>query len=372
MDWLYAGCGCGQPPRRKYRLARISFDTLKSTIQQAFERAGMTSADAETCARVHAESTLDGVNSHGINRVARFVEFIHKGWINLGATPRLVKQFGSLEVYDGQRAPGVSNALWCTDRVSASAKEHGIALLGLRNTNHWMRGGTYGWRAAEHGLILIAWTNTESSMPPWGGKQPRLGNNPFVMAIPRPHGPVVLDMAMSQYAYGKLQTVRLQGRQLPFPGGYDTEGHLTSDPASIEASQRILPMGFWKGSGFAVVLDVLAAVLSEGLPTNAIDRLQLGSCVACSQVFIAIDPARLGGHDEVARIASSVVEYTHSSAPDESGSTPEYPGEGTQRRRARQLRDGIDVDDTVWREGQTIAGVPQPGAADPSTARDDE
>ena len=336
----------------------IRFDSLQQTIQQAFERAGMSAEDAAVCARVHAESTLDGVNSHGVNRVPRFVEFIHKGWIRLGATPQLVKQTGALEVYDGQRAAGVLNALWCTDRVMHSAKDQGIALLGLRDTNHWMRGGTYGWRAAEAGLILIAWTNTESSMPPWGGKEVRLGNNPFVIAVPRPDGPVVLDMAMSQYAYGKLQVMRLRGESLPFPGGYDADGMPTVDPGAIEASQRILPMGFWKGSGFAILLDLLAAVLSEGLPTNAIDRLQLGSCVGCSQVFMAIDPAKLGGQDEVARLADSVVEYVHSSAPDEAGQRPEYPGEGTIRRRERQRHDGVEVDDGIWREVQALAGIP--------------
>ncbi len=353
-------------------MARIPFNHLQATIKQAFEHAGMSPSEASVCARVHAESTRDGVNSHGVNRVPRFVEFIHKGWIDLRAVPQQVKHFGALEVYDGQRAPGVLNALWCTDRVTQNAAEHGIALLGLRNTNHWMRGGTYGWRAAERGTILIAWTNTESSMPPWGGKEVRLGNNPFVMAVPRPNGPVVLDMAMSQYAYGKLQVTRLKGEQLPFPGGYDADGVLTVEPGAIEASQRILPMGFWKGSGFAILLDLLAAVLSEGLPTNAIDRLQLGSCVGCSQVFIAIDPAKLGGQAEVARLADSVVDYVHSSAPDEAGRMPEYPGEGTVRRRERQRREGVEVDDGIWREVQALAGFPEPGADDTSLPKDDE
>ncbi len=353
-------------------LANIPFVRLLQTIQQAFQHAGMSAQDAAVCARVHAESTLDGVNSHGVNRVPRFVEFIHKGWINLHARPQLVKQFGALEVYDGQRAPGVLNALWCTDRVVQTAAEHGIALLGLRNTNHWMRGGTYGWRAATEGSILIAWTNTESSMPPWGGKEVRLGNNPFVMAVPRPGGPVVLDMAMSQYAYGKLQVMRLKGQPLPFPGGYDANGVLTVEPGPIEASQRILPMGFWKGSGFAILLDLLAAILSEGLPTNAIDQLQLGSCVGCSQVFIAIDPAKLGGQDEVSRLADSVVEYVHTSAPDEGGRMPEYPGEGTIRRRERQMREGVEVDDGIWREVQALAGIEETGVRDSSLRKDDE
>ncbi len=340
-------------------MARVAFKHLQQTIQQAFLNAGMQPSNAEICARIHAESTLDGVTSHGINRVPRFVEFIGKGWINLGAKPELVRQFGALEVYDGQRAPGVLNALWCTDRVTQQATEHGIALLGLRNTNHWMRGGSYGWHAANRGYILIAWTNTESCMPAWGGKDVRVGNNPFIMAVPRPGGSVVLDMAMSQYAYGKLQVTRLKGERLPYPGGFDNEGKLTDEPGPIEQSQRILPMGFWKGSGFAILLDVLAAVLSEGLPTNGIDALKLGSCVGCSQVFIAIDPKKLGGETATTQIASSIVDYVHASIPDEAGHTPEFPGEGAARRRERQNREGIEVDDGVWAEVQALASAGQ-------------
>ena len=346
-------------------MAVVSFEELKETIRRAFLKAGMPQEDAATCARVHAESTLDGVTSHGINRVPRFVTFIQKGWIELNAKPQSVRTFGALEVYDGQRAAGVLNALWATDRVTEMAGQHGIALLGLRNTNHWMRGGTYGWRAAERGFILIAWTNTESCMPAWGGADPRLGNNPFIMAAPRPEGPVVLDMAMSQYSYGKLQVTRLKGERLPFPGGFDSDGKLTDEPGPIEQSQRILPMGMWKGSGFAILLDLLAAVLSEGLPTNGIDRLKLGSCVGCSQVFIAIDPNKLGGSTAATQIADSILDYVHASTPDESGKRPDTPGEGAARRRERQSREGISVDDSVWQEVQELAKADEPVPTSP-------
>ncbi len=315
----------------------------------------MQDPDAATCARIHTESTADGVTSHGINRVPRFIDFIEKGYINLQGKPRLTRKIGAVEVYDGERGPGVLNALWCTERGMALAAEQGIALIGLHNTNHWMRGGAYGWQAAQSGCILIAWTNTESCMPAWGGKDTRVGNNPFIMAAPRPEGAVVLDMAMSQYSYGKLQVTRLKGDKLPFPGGFDGEGTLTDDPGAIEQSQRILPMGLWKGSGFAIMLDLLAAVLSEGLTTNGIDALKSGSCVGCSQVFIVVDPRNIGGEALSAQIADSVVDYVHSSTPDEKGSKADYPGEGASRRRERQMRNGIEVDDGILAEVRGLA-----------------
>jgi 3-dehydro-L-gulonate 2-dehydrogenase len=115
-------------------------------------------------------------------------------------------------------------------------------------------------------------------------------------------------------------------------------------------------MGLWKGSGFAIMLDLLAAILSEGLPTNGIDALQSGSCVGCSQVFIVVDPRKLGGDEANARIANSIIDYVHASTPNEEGRTADYPGEGAVRRRERSMREGLDVDESVWAEVQALAG----------------
>ena len=101
------------------------------------------------------------------------------------------------------------------------------------------------------------------NMPAWGAKDRRIGNNPFVMAIPRSDGKhVVVDCAMSQFAYGKIEEARLKGQQLPVPGGYDRNGSITSDPREIEETWRVLPIGYWKGSGLSVAFDMIAAVLS--------------------------------------------------------------------------------------------------------------
>lgn len=336
-------------------MALVSFAEMQDVIASAFINAGMNEQEAQQCARIHTESTLDGVNSHGLNRVARFVDYIGNGWVNLAAKPQLVKQLGAIEIYDGGRAPGVLNAIFSTDRAMQMASQQGVGIVALRNTTHWMRGGAYGWRAAGEGYVAISWTNTESVMPAWGARDTRVGNNPFVIAVPRKKGHIVLDMAMSQYSYGKLQTTRLKGRKLPFPGGFDKHGNLTDEPGPIEASMRILPMGYWKGSGFAIMLDVLAAVLSEGAPTNAIDAIHEGSCTGCSQIFILIDPTKLGGERFTDEIADSVVDYVHSSTPAENGTQVLYPGENALSTRQKQMKEGILVDDGVWSKVLALA-----------------
>ena len=337
-------------------MARISFDTLQQVIFEAFTRAGMVEETAQACARTHAESSRDGVYSHGLNRVPRFVDYLHRGWVVPDAQPTLVKKLGVIEIYDGNLGPGILNAQTATARAMAIAAEQGVGIVTLRNTTHWMRGGSYGWQAADKGFVAICWTNTESCMPAWGSKKPRLGNNPFVMAVPRKKGHIVLDMAMSQYSYGKLQVTRLKGETLPTLGGFDRDGNLTDVPGLIEESMRILPTGFWKGSAFAILLDTLAAVLSEGLPTNQIDALNKGSCTGCSQVFMVIDPRQLGGEEFSDQVADSVADYVNGSEPAEDGRPVRYPGESTLRIRAEHLANGVVVDDSVWAEVLRLAG----------------
>ena len=329
---------------------------MQKTVAQAFIRAGMNEVDANTCARIHTESSCDGIYSHGLNRVPRFVDFLKRGWVNKEAKPELVKKLGVIEIYDGQKGPGILNAFHATNRAMDIAKEQGVGIVTLRNTTHWMRGGTYGWYAADHGFIAMSWTNTESVMPAWGGKNIRIGNNPFVMAVPREKGHIVLDMAMSQYSYGKLGVTRLKGATLPFPGGFDAEGNLTSEPGPIEKSMRILPAGYWKGSGLAILLDTLAAVLSEGLATNEIDKLQLGSCTGCSQIFIVIDPRQLGGEAFSDRVADGVADYVNTSIPAENSTEVLYPGQSTLRTRFEHTANGIVADENVWAEVLALAG----------------
>jgi 3-dehydro-L-gulonate 2-dehydrogenase len=119
---------------------------------------------------------------------------------------------------------------------------------------------------------------------------------------------------------------------------------------------RILPMGYWKGSGFAILLDALAAILSEGLATNRIDTVGRGSCTGASQVFIVFDPRQLGGEEFSDQMADGIADYVNSSTPDERSSEVLYPGQSTLRIRAEHRAHGIVVDDGVWAEVLGLAG----------------
>jgi 3-dehydro-L-gulonate 2-dehydrogenase len=329
---------------------RIPFEQMNAEIKRVMIKAGLTEEQAQICAKVHTESSRDGVYSHGLNRVARFIDYINKGLVDAKATPTLVKSCGCMENYDGNMGIGILNAKFAMNRAMDLAKENNIGIVALRNTTHWMRGGTYAWDAANEGFLSLCWTNTESCMPAWGSKVPCVGNNPFCIGMPRKDGNIVLDMAMSQYSYGKLQVTRLNGEQLPYAGGFDSEGNLTTDPGSIEESMRILPTGYWKGSGLAILLDMVAAVLSNGMPTSEIDKVGKGSCGGCSQIFITINPHTFGTEEQINNILESTINQLANTKPIKEGGKVYYPGQRTVQTREESIKNGILADETVWNE----------------------
>ena len=334
---------------------RVGFDILENTIKRALINAGLNEDRAALCAGIHTESSADGVESHGANRVPRFVKYVKRGWVNPNGEPELVSKKGLAENYDGNLGPGITNAIFCTDRAIKLADEHGIGLVTIKNTTHWMRGGTYAWRIAESGKIGISWIATESCMPMWGSDEPSVGNNPFCMAVPRENGEIVLDMAMSQYAYGKLGVYRLAGKQLPYPGGFDEAGNLTSDPGEIEKSRRILPAGYWKGSSFALVLDLIASALANGKSGAELDDEKKGSCTGCCQVFIAIDPYLFGDKESIQRKWDYRVQRADSAHPSNIKFSVKSPGEGTMERRKYSMENGINIDEKIWVQIKAIA-----------------
>jgi len=327
---------------------RISFDTLQSEFKRVLLSLNFTDEKANLCANIFAENSRDGVASHGLNRFPVFVEFIKDALIDPDAEPTKQNGFGALEQWDGNLGPGMLNARFCMDRAIVLAAEHGIGCVALKNTNHWMRAGAYGWQAAEAGMIGICFTNTIANLPPWGGTEPRLGNNPLVIAVPREGGHVVLDMAISQYSVGKLNQYKNNKEQLPIAGGYNSAGELSTDPAEILESKRLLPVGFWKGSGLSMMLDLLATVLSEGNSTAKITKS--GKEASNCQVFICIKP---GNNLSVQQAIDEVIEYTKNSQVTDGGFVA-YPGENTLRTREKSLKEGVLVDERIWEKVRAL------------------
>ena len=327
-------------------MARVPFQILCDEFYRALAAVGYTDERAKLCARLFAENQRDGVYSHGLNRFPGFVAGLKSKQIDFRAKPEKVESFGAIERWDGKMGVGLVNAHICMQRAVEIAEVHSIGCVGLSNTNHWMRGGAYGLQAAEVGYIGICWTNTTRLMPPWGSVEKKIGNNPLAIAIPRDEGHILLDMAMSQYSNGKLEVLRLQDKQLPLPGGYDAKGDLTVEPAEILASQRALPIGYWKGSGLALVLDTMAAVISGGQATHQIGKQK--SEYAVSQVFIAINASGLMGQNVLNETVDAIINDFHTATPLDENENVRYPGEGMLRTRQESLEKGVLVDAAQW------------------------
>jgi 3-dehydro-L-gulonate 2-dehydrogenase len=332
-------------------MLRVIYPKLYEELLRVLLKTGFEPERAALCARLFADTSRDGVYSHGLNRFPRFIEMIGKGIVRVHAEAICVAREAALERWDGQLGPGNLNAYRCMERAIELAHERGLGCVALANTNHWMRGGSYGWQAAEAGVIGICWTNTMPNMPPWGASHSRLGNNPLVIAVPRPLGHVVLDTAMSQFSYGALESYRKRGEQLPVFGGFDLEGRLTRDPRAIEQSGRPLPIGFWKGSGLALMLDMLAALLSGGQATHQVPAtpdLEAG----LSQVFLAFNVSSFDGPEVAERVTDQIIKHLQMSANEDE--KVRYPGERTLETRRRNLEEGIPVEPDIWQHVQSL------------------
>jgi len=336
-------------------MIRVPYNDLYAALERAMQHLGLAGSRASLCARLFAETTRDGVYTHGLERFPRFAEMVANGCIDVNAGPSLVAAPGALERWNGNLGPGNLNAHASMQRAITLARSHGLGCVALSNTNHWMRGGSYGWQAAEAGVFALCFTNTLANLPPWGASTPALGNNPLVLAIPRPAGAhVVLDMAMSQFSYGALSAYSARGAQLPVPGGYGPDGNLTADPAQIEASKRALPVGYWKGSGLSLVLDMFAAMLSGGNATHDIP-LDPNRESGVSQVFLAIDPADFGSPADLGRIADGILNSLHAATLIDPAKPVRYPGEETLRLREENLRLGVPVNPETWRKLRSLS-----------------
>ena len=329
---------------------RITFDELVEVFAEKLEKRGVPREDALLAGQILAQNSLDGIYSHGVNRFPRLVSYIDKGYIDPKAKAEKVASFVAYEQWDGHLALGMVSAKIAMDRAIEIAKQYGIGLVAIRNTNHWMRGGYYGWQAADQGMIGICWTNTQPNMPAWGAKDRRIGNNPFVMAVPRKNGEhIVLDSAMSQFSYGKIEMTKFEGKQLPVPGGFDEEGNMTTDPGAIEKTWRVLPVGYWKGSGMSILLDLVAAILAGGNTVTDIGRMTSDE-YGLSQVLIAIDPERFNAPGFTEGAINRVIEDVTSSVPATEGKAVRYPGQNSLATRRKNLEEGIPVLDNIWEQ----------------------
>lgn len=329
----------------------VSYKELKDIFVQILLSRNLSVETANACATIFADTTAAGIFSHGVNRFPTFIRQIDNGDVIPENEAELILSLGAIERWDGHQAIGNITAQKMMQRATDIADQFGLGLVAIRNTNHWMRGGHYAWQAAKRGYIGICFTNSISAMPPWGGKESRIGTNPISIAIPG-SPPTLIDMSMSMFSYGALEKYRLNHQNTPVDAGFDDEGKPTKNPEIIEKNRRALPMGYWKGSGLSIVIDQLATLLSSGLSVANIT--QQGSEYKLSQVFIAIALDKLMTIEERDKKLKEITDFTLSAAPDESGKSIRLPGHNQEQIIAKHMSDGIVIDDSIWEVLKTL------------------
>ena len=202
--------------------------------------------------------------------------------------------------------------------------------------------------ATEENCIGILWTNTIPNMPPWGGKDARLGNNPVVLAIPNGDTPVLVDVAMSMFSYGKLESYARSGKELPVDGGFNKDQKITRNAAEILETHQCIPIGYWKGSGLSLALDLIAATLAGGRTSRMVGELPAET--ELSQIFIAISLDKFSDQEILLRNIRDTLEDMKTSSPVEEGKPVYYPGENMMKTRKENMKLGIPVDENIWKQ----------------------
>lgn len=333
-------------------------------MEQVYQTAGASEENARISAEVMVESNLCGVDSHGVRMLPGFIILARNGKMNLKGKIGVIKETPVIAHLDGGLAPGHVVSVQAMKMAVKKAKNSGVGFVLVRNSTHWGRAAYYPVLAAREGCAGICFVNTESNMPYWGTRAPRIGNNPLSIGVPRASGePVVLDMAMSQAAFFKIVLYNREGKRVPMGWGVDEKGQPTDDPAAILKSRRLVPAGQHKGSGLALMIDILTGVLSGGMFCGELlgEAKGMPHATAYAQAFVAIDIASFLPLEVFKQRVDELVAYVKNGPLAEGFSEVHIPGERSWRERALREKVGIPLDEITLGELRALAtqlGIP--------------
>jgi len=336
----------------------VRADRLRAFVARLFAAVGVPDADAETVAEVLVEADLRGVESHGTTRVAGYVSMIKGGLLNPKPTVEVLRDTPSTAMLEGDRAFGIVVAARAMRLAIDKAARAGVACVTARNVTHTGMVGFYPMLAARAGMLGVAMNNGPAILPPFGGRTPTVATNPFSVAVPAgAERPIVLDMATSIVAGGKLRLAAKKG--LPIPEGWalDRNGVPTTDPGEALFHGFIQWAGGYKGFGLATVVEVLSGVLSGGLFGRDVPAMRdFGrDPLITSAFFMAINVETFMPLAEFGARVDRLIGHVKSSAPAPGVEEVFVAGELEFRRQAERARDGIPLSDVVCRELERLA-----------------
>jgi len=334
---------------------KIAAEALRRTVQAIFTAAGSNEHEAATMGRILVDANLVGHDSHGVIRVPAYIEQLLAGRVAVNRHISTISQVGAISIVDGNTGFGQVIGGEVVDLGVAQAREHGISLVGLRNAGHLGRIGYLAEKAAEQGVVSLHFVSAASpggaQIAAFGGRDRRMAANPMAAGVPVADGdPIIVDIATSEIAVGKIRVARNKGIRLPYPCIIDADGNPTDDPNSLFANPpgAVMTFGGHKGYALNLLFDLLAGALTgAGIHHRGVrSSVQSGN----NLLSIFIDPKLFVDTGAMTDQILDYVAWLKESVPIKSGEEVRIPGERSRENRKRNALQGIFVDDTTWEE----------------------
>jgi uncharacterized oxidoreductase len=334
---------------------RASADALRRVVSGLVKAGGSAPAEADLVAEHLVAANLAGHDSHGVGMMPTYVRHLKMGLLVPNTKAKVVKDDGPALMFDGGRGYGRSVAGEAIAAGIARCRQLGVAVVTLANAHHVGRIGAYGELTQAAGVVSLHFVNVtdhRAVVAPFRGTDARFVTNPVCIALPgtERQPPILLDMATSAIAMGKVRVARNQGKQIEPGVLIDQAGKPTRDPNVMyaEPSGALLPFGGHKGYALAVVTELLATTLSGG-PSIQPGNARAGAIIN-NMLSVLIDPARFAGVDWFRREVDGFVAYVKASPPADPKAPVLVPGDPERIAREARLREGIEVDPTTWEE----------------------
>ena len=331
---------------------RIEQAALTEFATQIFISCGADPVVAQEVADHLVHANLKGHDSHGVGMIPTYVHNAGTGTLDVKAHAQVIKDSGAVLLVDGHCGYGQVVGREATDFALERVKETGVVCLGVRNCHHLGRIGTYGEQCGKAGFVSVHFVNVVGHAPavaPFAGRDRRMTTNPFCAVVPRKDDyPVVLDMATSAVAMGKVRVAYNQGVEVAPGALVDHEGQPTTNPAVLYEKPigALGPFGGHKGYGMAVMCELLGGALAgewTAQPNNPRENTVINHMFQ-----IVFDPEAFGGLTRFQDEVEEMIDYLHSTTPATGHDKVRIPGEPEREAMAQRQRDGIEIDPSSW------------------------
>ena len=338
---------------------RVEFGPLRDFIARAFEAVGMPAADAASVASLMAEADLQGSDGHGVIRLPQYVRRIRAGGVNLHPDIRIERERAGMALVNGDNGMGHLVMKRAAGMAIEKARSSGIGWVNSQFSNHAGPASLYATMPLAHDMIgLYFAVGNANHLPPWGGMDLLLSTNPIAAAIPAGReAAIVLDMATTVAAFGKVKAKAARGEAMPEGWMIDREGKPLTDPKRAEEG-FLLPIGGYKGYGLALVVGVLAGTLNHAAMGREVVDFNHDDTSATNtgQAIVAIDPAAFGELDEFKASVDALIASLHASARMPGVDRIRVPGERSEELRRSQRKEGIAVAPGLLQTLDRVAG----------------